>query len=178
METHKQLFNSNAVSAAKACAILLMVAGHSRLPGYFQDYLGMMRMPVFFIMSGYCFKMKYLDDAKTFIKRRFTGIWWPYVKWGLVFLVLHNVLFHLNIYNDVYGFGGSTSHLYTWQEFLKNGVKTLCFAHKEQLLDGFWFLNALFWASLLGYVCIKYLRKFKISGGNLNIPFCFCLLEY
>ena len=169
METQKQLFNSNAVSAAKACAILLMVAGHAAIPGYLQDYLYMMRMPVFFIMSGYCFKMKYLDDAKTFIKRRFTGIWWPYVKWGLFFLVLHNVLFHLNIYNDVYGYKGTTSHLYTWQEFLKNGVKTLCFANSEQLLGGFWFLKVLFWASLLGYVCIKYLRKFEISGGVVLI---------
>ena len=159
------MFNSNAVSAAKACAILLMVTAHAGCPSYMHHFIYAFHMPLFFIMSGYCFKMKYLDDAKTFVKRRFTGIWWPYVKWVLFFLVLHNVLFYLNIYNDVYGFNGAVSHLYTWQEFLKGFVNTFRFAHGEQLLGGFWFLKELFWASLLGYVFIRYLRKFKISGG-------------
>ena len=150
------MFNSNAVSAAKALGIIFMVIGHASCPRHLFGYIFAFHMPLFFILSGYCFKMKYLDDAKTFVKRRFTGIWWPYVKWSLVFIALHNIFCCINIYND---------HYYTWQEFLKNGVNTLRFVRGEPLLTGFWFLQELFWASLLGYASIKYLRKFKLSGG-------------
>ena len=124
------MFNSNAVSAAKAVAILLMVVGHAGCPRYINDYLGMLRMPLFFVMSGYCFKTKYLDDAVTFVRRRITGIWWPYVKWGLFFLILHNVFFHLNIYDNV-------SHLYTWNEFMIKGLGLIRMSCSEQLLGGF-----------------------------------------
>lgn len=157
-------FNSNAVSAVKAVSILLMVVGHSGCPSWLQDYLAMFRMPIFFTMSGYCFKLKYLNDAKTFVKKRFTGIWWPYVKWALIFLALHNVFFHLNIYSGVYGFHGFVSHLYGWQEFALRAVKAFGMLQTEQLLGGYWFLRELFIASLLGYVAIRYLRKFKYSA--------------
>lgn len=167
------MFNSNAVSAAKACAILLMVIGHSVSPVPLHHFIYTFHVPLFFIMSGYCFKTKYLDDAKTFVVRRITGIWWPYVKWGLIFLLFHNICFYLNIYNDIYGFKGSVSHLYTLEEFLKNGINVFRFAHYEQLLGAYWFLEELFWASLIGYVCIKYLRKFMISGGVILILFFF-----
>lgn len=51
----------------------------------------MLVVPTFFFMSVYCFKDKYLDDALAFIKKRFTGIYWSYLKWPLLFLLLHNV---------------------------------------------------------------------------------------
>lgn len=163
------MFNSKAVSAAKAVAILLMVVGHAGCPRYMHDYLYMFHMPLFFVMSGYCFKTKYLADAVTFVRRRITGIWWPYVKWGLFFLILHNVFFHLNIYNDVYAFGGRVSHLYTWNEFMIKGRDILRMCYHEQLLGGFWFLKELFYASLIGYLCIRYLKRFSIAAALMIV---------
>ena len=172
MKDNSFIFNSDAVAAAKGMAILLMVAGHARCPQYLQEYLGMIRMPVFFIMSGYCFKAKYLDDAVTFVKKRVKGIWWPYLKWVLVFTILHNVLFELNVYNDVFGFNGAVSSKYTWRELGVHCFKALYFGSGEQLLGGYWFLKELFWGSLIGYVCIKYtsrikgrLTSFSVRGG-------------
>ena len=165
-------FNSDAVAAAKGLAILLMVAGHAKCPQYLQEYLGMIRMPVFFIMSGYCFKAKYLDDAATFVKKRVKGIWWPFVKWMLVFIVLHNVLFELNVYNDVFGYGGEVSSKYTWREMGVKCFKALFFCANEQLVGGYWFLKELFWGSLIGYGCIRCTRgirgrltSFGVQGG-------------
>lgn len=160
-------FNSDAVAAVKALAILLMVMGHSGCPTWLQQYFVMFRMPIFFAMSGYCFKAKYIDDARTFVMRRVTGVWWPYVKWGFVFLALHNVLFCLNIYNDVYGYRGEVSHLYGWDETARYAAMTLVLCHSEQLLGGYWFLHELFFASLFGYAAIKYLKKFKYAGGGV-----------
>ena len=156
-------FNSDAVAAAKGIAILLMVAGRAGCPHYMQEYLVMIRMPVFFIMSGYCFKAKYLQDARTFVMKRVRGIWWPYVKWVLFFLVLHNVLFRLNVYNDVFGYRGEVSHLYGWREWGIKFVKTFYFGTGEQLLGGYWFLKELFWASLIGYALLRINERLKTS---------------
>ena len=61
---------------------------------------------------------------------------------------------------------GSVSHLYTWRDFLLYGINTFRFAaNSGAMLGGYWFLKELFWASLIGYICIKYLKKFKIGGG-------------
>lgn len=171
-------FNSDAVAAAKGIAILLMVMVHAGSPHYTGQYIGMFHMPLFFIISGYCFKAKYLQDARTFALKRVRGIWWPYVKWTLFFLVLHNVLFRLNIYNDVFGYRGEVSHLYGWREWGVKFIKTFYFGTGEQLLGGYWFLKELFWASLIGYALLRIYEKMKgysltkimlMGGGILTL---------
>ena len=93
------------VSLAKGIAIALVVLIHSIPPGFTAGFFGMFAVSSFFFMSGYCFKDNYLDDAYKFLKKRLTGIYWPYLKWSLLFLLLHNMLYQLNIYSDEYGYG-------------------------------------------------------------------------
>jgi len=71
---------NQSVTIAKGLAIILMVMGHARCPEYINNILSLMRMPLFFIMSGYCFKEKYLDQPKDFFNKRMKGIYWPYIK--------------------------------------------------------------------------------------------------
>lgn len=80
----------------KAFAIMLMVLGHAcsdNIPGFplLMPFIVMFHMPIFFIASGYCFKEKYLSSPGKYLYNKVKGIWWPYVKWGLLFLLLHNV---------------------------------------------------------------------------------------
>ena len=146
----------NSVTIAKGIAIILMVMGHARCPEVINHILSMMRMPLFFFMSGYCFKEKYLSDAATYMKRRVTGIYWPYLKWSLFFLFIHNICFSVNIYSDEYGFQGKTSVLYSTADFLEHGknIVTKMTGH-EQLLGGFWFLKSLFVGSVLFFATRK-----------------------
>ena len=58
----------NSISIAKGIAIILMVLGHAQCPELLNRYLSMMRMPLFFFMSGYCFKIKYMDDGRGYLK--------------------------------------------------------------------------------------------------------------
>ena len=51
------------VSIAKGIAIILMVLAHTRFSQYGGFYINMFHMPLFFFMSGYCFKEKYLDET-------------------------------------------------------------------------------------------------------------------
>lgn len=156
--------SSQTVSAVKAVGILLMVSAHSGCPGWLGGYIGTFHMPLFFLMSGYCFKTAYLSDAKTFVKRKLTSIWWPFVKWALFFLVLHNLFIRLNIINNIYGY--EEAHMLGWREFLVTVLNILRLLSNGQLLGGYWFVKELFWASLISYVCIRYIRNFTYRGGN------------
>lgn len=161
--------SSETISITKAFGIILMVVGHAGCPDVLHYFIYMFHMPLFFIMSGYCFKDKYITAPKQFVLRRIKGLYVPYVAYSLLFLLFHNVLFHLNIYNGQYGFNGKVSHLYSLAEFVRRGINiiTAMFGH-DQLLGGFWFIKALFFGSLVAFLAIKYIRQ-PIVGAALML---------
>ena len=65
---------STKVDLMKALAILLVVSGHLEfsLLGIFTPYS--FQLALFFFISGYLFKDKYLNDVVTFIERRFKSL--------------------------------------------------------------------------------------------------------
>lgn len=149
----------NSVTISKAIAIILVVTVHAQCPELLINWICMFAMPVFFFMSGYCFKEKYLSDAKNYTIKRIKGIYWPYLKWSLLFLLLHNVFFNLNIYSDEYGFNGRTSVLYTTTDFINKAMSiTTKMQGHEQLLGGYWFMKLLFIGSFIFYLTVKVLR--------------------
>lgn len=162
----------NSVSIAKAIAILLMVLAHTQFSKYGSQWINMFHMPLFFFFAGYCFKDKYLETPSDFVIKRVKGLYKPFVKWSLIFLVLHNLFFYLNIYNDEFGFRGISSHLYTWQETFKKVVSIVTrMSGTEQLLGGYWFLRSLFWGSLIAFFIIRNVKKIKLGGWR-----CYVLL--
>lgn len=175
----------NKVTIAKGVGILLMVAAHAGIPDIVNRFIVMFHMPLFFFMSGYCFKEKYLlPPPVMFINKRLKGLYLPFVKWSLLFLLLHNVFYYLNIYNDEYGFRGEVSHLYTLKEYIIRCVRIVIGLHgQEQLLGGYWFLPQLLYASVIGFFTIKYIKNIYVvlvlalgvtiitSAFNLRIPF-------
>ena len=166
----------DSVSIAKGIAIILMVLAHARFSVYGQNFINMFHMPLFFFFSGYCFKEKYLTDAKGFAIKRFMGVYFPFVKWSLLFLLLHNVFFYLNIYNDEYGFCGKVSHLYTIPEFFNRALHiTTALSGNEQLLGGYWFLHSLFFGAFLFYGVLKLCNR-PIFGGVFLLVTCFISL--
>ena len=40
-------------------------------------------------------EFSYLDDFKNFVVKRIKGLWWPYVKYGFLFLLFHLQYFDL-----------------------------------------------------------------------------------
>lgn len=174
----------NSITIAKAFGIIMMVIGHCGVP-HVTKYIYMFHMPLFFLLSGYCFKEAHLLDFRHFAWKRIKGLYFPFVKYGLLFLLLHNVFFHLNIYSDQYGWGTNVSHLYTLKETILSAVfGTLLFATSEPLLGGYWFLSQLFYASIFGWILLKLFHKQSLLGGamclivsamfkyfDLNIPY-------
>jgi acyltransferase len=64
MVLDKYLHRDDSIAIAKALGIILVVIGHSTYNAGYQDevkkFIYMFHMPLFFILSGYFFKMKSL----------------------------------------------------------------------------------------------------------------------
>lgn len=164
------------ITIAKAFGIIMMVMAHCGVP-YLTSFIYMFHMPLFFILSGYCFKETHLLDLRNFTWRRIKGLYFPFVKYGLLFLLLHNLFFYLNIYNNQYGWNGDVSHLYSWKECIYKAVLgTFLFTSSEQLLGGYWFLTQLFWASLFSW-CLLKICKSPLVGIASSLVLC-ALFKY
>ena len=83
--------------------MIMVVVDHSGCPQpLFLTDLSML-MPIFFISSGYFFKDSWFDRKWEYVKRKFKNLYIPFVKWSIIFLLLHNVFFSLGIINAQYG---------------------------------------------------------------------------
>lgn len=153
------------LSIAKALCIILMVVGHSGCPAYLHDWIYLFHMPCFFLISGYLLKDRYIDNLKLAVRKRLKGLWIPYVKWSILFLLLHNAFYRIGLYPNIYSF----------KEIIIKACKTLVFYGSEQLLWPFWFLSASLVASMIGLVYLKPCRQkrnltlFSILGGEICV---------
>lgn len=110
-------------------------------------------MPLFFFISGYLFNPNYLDNKKQFVIKRVKKLYWPYVKWSLIFLVFHNVLSNCGFYENIYSIA----------DMVKRAFLSLTFRGTESLLGGFWFLKSLFLASIAALISLSICRKWLLN---------------
>lgn len=156
--------NDDSVSISKAIGIILMVIGHSGCPVWMHHFLSMFHMPLFFFLSGYCFKNYYFDHKTEFLKKRLKGLYLPYVKWAIVFLLLHNIFFRLNIYNPYYGIEGEPSALYSVSEYIRRALRIcLVMDSHEWLLGGYWFMRDLLVASFISLFALKIIKRVNFA---------------
>lgn len=143
----------NTVTIVKAIGIILMVWGHAMVWGSpVCNVIYTFHMPLFFLMSGYCFKEKYICDAKQFVVRKLKGIWIPYVAFSLIFLALHNVFTQIYIYDAGWTYG--------WKDFAWHASRIVTrMSSSEYLLSPFWFLKELFWGNLIFYATYKLVKR-------------------
>lgn len=155
------------VTYSKSIGILLMVLGHACYSTMLETWVNMFHVPIFFFMSGYCFKEEYFSNFKTFSYKRFKGIYWPFIKWTFLFIALHNVLYSLGIYNAEYGFNGKVSVEYSFVDYLQK-FKNVCLYmnETERLLGGYWFLTSLFLGSFIFYLISYKTIGYKPLGGG------------
>ena len=156
----------NTVTLVKAIGIILMVVGHVVASDLVvRKAIFTFHMPLFFIMSGYCFKEKYLEDAKQFVVRKIKGIYVPFVVFSLVFLALHNVFCHWHLYEPTW--------LYGWKDYLWESSRIVTrMSHNEGLLGTFWFLKELFWGNIIFYATyklIKLIGNSKLVNGDWRL---------
>ena len=157
--------NCNSITIAKAIGIILMVVGHSGCPQMLSKFIYLFHMPLFFFCSGIFFsELNGHKAAIQFLKKRIKGLYLPFVKWSVLFLLLHNLLMSVGVYNTSYGYEGGSSY-YTISEMAHKLTGILFTMHDyEELLGGFWFIRALFVSTILIVVfslLLKSISKYK-----------------
>lgn len=147
------------VSIAKALGIVLMVMGHAGCPEYLHDFIYLFHMPLFFFLSAYFFRdAKVVDSAGQYVVRKFKNLHLPYIKWSIIFLLLHNLFCRIGFYDNSL----------SWQELFVNvkcSVRGMW--QGERMLGAYWFLISLFWESLLFGLIIWV--KHKTKSGYLDL---------
>lgn len=80
------------IDIAKGIGIFLVIAGHTGLPEVFRAWIYSFHMPMFFLISGYLFKVK---SQRECVKQVFMSLIRPYLIYSGVF-----VLIDYNIFNN------------------------------------------------------------------------------
>lgn len=142
------------LDVAKAMLIMLMVLGHS-LPRLcqFNTFVSYFNMPCFFFISGMLLKERYVTtNIKEGIVRKIKAYYVTYVKWGLFFVLMHNVFALLHFFH----------HSYSLKEILNGCFCVVIMSKRDDLFLQGWFLSSLFWASIFSTLLICVLKKHKI----------------
>lgn len=158
MTEHKDVV----ITYLKAIGIVLVVLGHS---GHdfivVQRFIYMFHMPLFFIVSGFCFREDYIESPFLFIRKKLKGLWWPYVKYGFVFMLIHMVMLKLNLLLGIYDDFAFSREIYSIKEINVKVFKSLFFLYTEDWVGVFWFLKSLFWGSIISCLLLKVFRMCK-----------------
>lgn len=180
------------VTYAKCVGILLMVLCHAGTNVWqLIPFISMFHMPLFFFLSGYCLKESHFDNPSRFVRKRLKGLYWPYLKWSLVFLALHNVFVSLNLYGNVgTQWAEASVQPYGLREYIVR-LSGVVFAMKghEQLLGGYWFLRELFVGSVISFALLWLLHIAKhyvymrngvllLFGGVFCLRLSYCLMPF
>ena len=167
------------ISIAKGIAIILMVVAHAEAPGWLCKFIFEFHMPLFFITAGYFFSLKYLNDEATFVKKRVKGLYWPFVKWSVFFLIIHNWMFDIGILNERFGNEtGGVTHPYTWHQIQKNlwHIFTAMGGYDQFLCGAFWFFRGLFVASILYLIIYKVVLHVLPEKRANAAPYLICII--
>ena len=170
-----QVHRDESIDTLKGIAIILMVIGHAGCSKFLHDYIYLFHMPLFFFITGYMFKFEYIDAPLKFIKRRLLTCYVPFVKYGLLFLMAHELLVPL----------GFTQH-YNLHNYFHQVLWIFSFSGTEGVFLGpYWFLIEMFFASILFVVSLWGCKKLTpsshiqlslkpiLGGGNFDCNYLY-----
>ena len=161
------------MNIAKGIGISLIVLGHSYTDASdssIRSFVYLFHVPLFFILSGYFFKDEYIKDPIKLILRRVRSLWFPYVKWYVFYVLVHNFFLKIYIYNKEIGFHGYGVDRYCIKEIIIKLLRVIIFRGSEQLLGAFWFIPCLFFT----VVIFLAIRVISLKSNNKYITPVLC----
>lgn len=139
---------SNEMNLLKALAIMLVVSGHLEfsLLGIFPPYS--FQLALFFFISGYLFKDKYLFDIKTYFKHRVKSLLLPYFLYSSFYTVVTIIIAKLT--GKFWGLD------ITFKNFF---ITPFLNGHQLDLACPLWFVTQLFMTMIAFLLLFKLLKK-------------------
>ena len=164
---------------AKAIAIIMVVYGHC---SHSHHFVYLIHVLVFFVISGYFFKDKYVETTKNFfnfVRKKFFHLLLPYFTINGVFVCMHNLLLQMEIYKLSTDTISYASFIVPYYNTLYDYIISM-FTHIEPLVQPIWFLLVLFNVSFI-FGCISFCTS-KIKNNSelvrIIIILLFLLLGY
>lgn len=155
---------STTFSILKALAIILVVLAHAAAPTYLSRFAYMVGVPAFFVLSGFFFRWDNLERPSEFIVRRIKRLYIPFIKWGIILLLLHNWFFQIGFLSEIYGNAeGGVTHPYDWIQSAQH-LWSMVFnmsGYDPFLAGAFWFFRSLLLANIVFLLLLKASRKFS-----------------
>ena len=144
----------------KGLGIIAVVAGHTG--SAIVPYVYMYHLALFFFIAGYFYKDKYSAEPFTYAAKKLQRLWLPLAKYGVGFVILHNLFFKINLYVDfpadniipIKPFGG-----WDWFYHLKAAIWMQGF---EQLGGALWFIYPL----LVGLILFCAIRRLSMGFAD------------
>ena len=152
------------IDISKGIGIILMVMGHSlNMNSKLRTFIYLFHMPLFFLISGYVIKKDNFYNIKQFVLKKLKSLYLPFLKYTIIFVILHNIFIYFNIYENY----GNTAR-YDIIDFARSILDCFLFRrHGEPLLGTFWFLKTLFLAEVM-FILIGNLIN-RLTNCDLNI---------
>lgn len=145
------MVRDNRVTYTKAVGIILMVLAHSNGLLFVEKTIALFHMPLFFIMSGYCLKEKYFTMPFRYVVRKTRNLWWLYVKYSIIFILIHNLFYYVHIYDASFW----QQKYYNSGDITEGILNVLTHMQcNELLLRQFWFVKTLFLSSIGAFVIL------------------------
>ncbi len=151
-------------SILKGIAIILVVLSHAGTPSCVNNFISLFHVPAFFFCAGYFFSERNLSQPGNFLFRRARSLYFPFLKWSLLFLILHNLFFATGLLSETYGNSdGGVLHPYGWTEFFQRtwDVVFNMSGYDAFICAPFWFFRTLFIASVAFLVAMLLFRKLR-----------------
>lgn len=152
----------------KGLGILLVVIGHVFMHGKIHNFIYLFHIPLFYFISGYFFKEKYIDNILGFIKKRFLRLYVPYIYWGVLFIALMNLFVLLHLVDD------SPMTIVTG---IKNVIRYCLLKFNAPLCGAIWFLRSLFISNIL-FIIIRKISVLLSKKYNIHVTILISIILY
>lgn len=148
----------NTIDIAKAIGIILVVFGHTQ--SQYIQIVYQFHLPLFFFLSGMVFnEKKAISAPRYFVVAKIKGLYWPFVKFELIFLVFHNLFSAIGLYSNM---SNVKLHL-SIEEMLKNCGLILTMGYGEQLAGPLWFLISSFEIVIIFFIIVTAFETLHLS---------------
>ncbi|WP_368072679.1 acyltransferase family protein [Lysinibacillus fusiformis] len=151
----------------KGLGIMTVVLGHSGLPNPMILFIiNYFHLAIFFFVPGFLYSDKHSTDPLTYTGRKLKDIWWPTMKYVIVFILLHNVFLKLNIYSTVI----DQPMIYAKQAYSGNEHLTKIFEaflnsmYSVEMAGAMWFIFPLL-VTMVTFCVIRYTSQLLLLTG-------------
>lgn len=163
---------SLSVDIAKGIAIIAIVFGHINfayphlkliMP---EDILfRLWHVPVFFILDGFFIKEEQINQPIFWFKKKFYSLYLKILYFYIPAVFLHNIFINIGWYS--LNSSDPIINIYSYSDFIKHLVLSICLAGREPIVGPMWFVYVLFMA-LIGLSVLSWTINKLVNDTHMR----------